>query len=292
MSSLQSALLVAAAAALAATGPSSIGNAAPAAPKPKAELVEVGGYEGDAMEPFLSRDGRFLFFNSSNAPGENTNIHFAEATGDAFAYRGVLFGTISYDLDAVPTMATDGRFCFVSPREYRRTQVSVLCGMFDGKKVNGAAPQPKLATAELGLLVFDVELAADGQTMIFAEGRFSGGETPDEADLHLATLTPRGFERVAGSEKIFANLNTSALEYAPSLSPDGLELHFTRLGGMWPFSSPRIFRATRPSADAPFGKPVEVKLGGFVEAPTTAPDGTLYFHKRVKNHFQIWRLRR
>ena len=29
------------------------------------ELVHIVGYTGDAMEPFLSRDGQFLFFNSN-----------------------------------------------------------------------------------------------------------------------------------------------------------------------------------------------------------------------------------
>jgi hypothetical protein len=30
------------------------------------ERVALVGYEGDAMEPFMSRDGRFLLFNNQN----------------------------------------------------------------------------------------------------------------------------------------------------------------------------------------------------------------------------------
>jgi hypothetical protein len=262
-------------------------HAAPAPKKP--EPVKIDGYTDDAMEPFLSRDGRYLFFNTRNAPGANTNIHFAEADGAGFKYRGILYGTISYDLDAVPTMAANGRFCFVSPRDYRRTRVSVLCGVFDGNKVNGTAPQATLASERLGRLIFDIDLAADGQTMIFAEGTFSGGEVPDEADLYLATLTPRGYERAPDSAKIFANVNTSSLEYAPTLTPDGLELFFTRPTGIWPFTKAKILRATRKSTDQPFGKPVELPIDGFVEGPTLAPDGTLYFHKQVGGGYEIWR---
>ncbi len=288
MPNLTRAACVAAAAVFAAAPPVA---AAPAKPKP--EEVVIAGYGDDAMEPFLSRDGRFLFFNTRNAPGSNTNIHFAEAEGSGFAYRGILYGTISYDLDAVPTMAADGRFCFVSPRDYRRTLVSVLCGAFDGKKVNRTAPEAGLATGAMGRLIFDVELSADGRTMVYAEGGFSGGEVPDDADLHLAELTPRGFVRVLGGEKLFASLNTSALEYAPALSPDGLTLYFTRLSGMWPFQSPSIYRATRSGPDQPFGKPERVRAAdGFVEGPTTAPDGTLYYHKRVGGGFRIYRLPR
>jgi hypothetical protein len=265
--------------------------AAPKAPVKKAEPVRIDGYADEAMEPFVSRDGRFLFFNTRNDPGANTNLHFAEVNDVGFTYRGILYGTISYDLDAVATMAADGRFCFVSPRDYRRTRVSVLCGVFDGKKVNGTIPQPKMATDRIGRLVFDVEMSADAQTMVFAEGTFSGEPVPDEADLYLAVLTQRGYERVPGGAKPFVNINTGSLEYAPGLSADGLTLYFTRLGGIWPFRSPSIYRATRNSPDQPFGKPVAVKgISGFVEGPSVGPDGSLYFHKKVGGRFQIWRL--
>ncbi len=264
--------------------------AAPAfATSQKAERVVVEGYADEAMEPFLSRDGRFLFFNTRNDPGANTNLHFAEAVGDAFIYRGILYGTISYDLDAVATMSSDNRFCFVSPRDYRRTRVSVLCGAFDGKSVNATTPQQNLATARMGRLIFDVELAADGQTMVFAEGTFSGGAAPDEADLYMARLGPRGFVRDPDS-KAFVAINTGDLEYAPGLSTDGLELYFTRITGIWPFRSPKIFHATRGSVDLPFGKPAQVEaIEGFVEGPSLAGDGTVYYHKKVGGQFQIWR---
>jgi hypothetical protein len=261
--------------------------AAPPAPKGP-EPVRIEGYADEAMEPFLSRDGKFLFFNTRN-DAANTNIHFAEATDKGFAYRGVLYGTISFDLDGVPTMAADGRFCFVSPRDYRRTRVSVLCGDFDGKKVKDTLPQPTLATERMGRLIFDVELSADGKTMIFAEGTFSGGPVPDEADLYIATLGQGGYVRTHEGRRILANINTSELEYAPALSEDGLELFFTRPSGIWPFSQPKIFRAKRANTDEPFGKPDELRIDGYVEGPTLAADGTLYFHKRVSGRFEIWR---
>jgi len=261
--------------------------AAPPAPK-GAQPVRINGLQDEAMEPFLSRDGKYLFFNSRN-DAANTNIQFAEATDQGFEYRGVLFGTISFDLDGVPTMSRDGRFCFVSPRDYRRTRVSVLCGDFDGKKVKNTAPEAALATERMGRLIFDVELSADGKTMIFAEGTFSGGAVPDDADLYIATLGQGGFVRTHEGRRIFANINTSELEYAPGLSEDGLELFFTRPSGIWPFSRPKIFRAKRATADEPFGIPEELKIDGHVEGPSLAADGTLYFHKLVDGRFEIWR---
>jgi hypothetical protein len=34
------------------------------------------------MEPFVSRDGKFLLFNNSNDPGNDTNLHFARGVDD------------------------------------------------------------------------------------------------------------------------------------------------------------------------------------------------------------------
>jgi hypothetical protein len=145
----------------------------------------------------------------------------------------------------------------------------------------------------LGRLIFDVELAADGQSMVFAEGTFSGDDAPDEADLYLATLGPRGFVRSPASAKIFASVNTGSLEYAPSLSADGLELYFTRVAGIWLFRKPRIFLARRASVEAPFGKPVELEsIEGFVEGPSIGIDNTLYFHRRLDDHYALWRVAR
>lgn len=262
--------------------------AAPTVP----ERVRIASYTGEAMEPFVSRDGKFLFFNTRNDPGVDTNLHVAEVSFDGhFRHLGLLEGTQSTDLDAVATMSADGQFCFISPREYRRTLVSVFCGTFDGTKVVDAAPQTGLATARLGRLIFDMEISADGRSMIYAEGGFSGKATPDDADLHLAKRGPNGFEPDPAGKRILARLNTDALEYAPGLSADGLTLTFTRLEGIWPFQTPSLFRATRARLNQPFGEPKRIAaIDGFVEGSTFGPDGALYYHKRVDGRFQIWRL--
>lgn len=258
------------------------------------ERVQIEGYAGEAMEPFLSRDGRYLFFNTRNDPSVDTDIHFAIRRDDLhFVHQGALAGTHSPDLDGVPTMASDGHFCFISPRDYRQTLNSVFCGRFDGKSVVELAPQTALKTSRLGRLIFDVELSADGQQMIFAEGSFSGGAAPDAADLYLAQRGADGYARSGDSARILAKVNTDALEYAPALSADGLELFFTRLTGFWIFRRTQIYHAVRAGPDAPFGEGVPVPLDGFIEGPTLSNDGhALYFHKLVDGHFGIWRVTR
>jgi hypothetical protein len=41
------------------------------------------------MEPFVSRDGKYLFFNNLNEPLVNTNLHWAERVDDLHSkHRG------------------------------------------------------------------------------------------------------------------------------------------------------------------------------------------------------------
>ena len=42
-----------------------------------ARVVTIQGYSGDAMEPFITRDGRFLIFNIRNDPPERTDLFYA-----------------------------------------------------------------------------------------------------------------------------------------------------------------------------------------------------------------------
>src|SRR5271165_5762887 len=53
------------------------------------QRVTIRGYDGHSMEPFLTRDGRYLMFNNLNDPKENTNLHYAERKDDlTFEYKG------------------------------------------------------------------------------------------------------------------------------------------------------------------------------------------------------------
>jgi len=271
---------------------------APAAPVvwSQPQPVRIEGYDGEAMEPFLSRDGAFLFFNTRNDPGVDTDIHVARRRDDlTFVHLGVVAGTKSSDLDGVPTMARDGSFCFISPRDYRQTLNSVFCGRFDGRDVVDVKPQMGLKTERLGRLIFDVELSADGAQLVFAEGTFGGGAAPDSAELHLASRAANGFVRDADGDLILAKVNAvDGLKYAAGLSADGLELFFTRLTGFWIFRGLEIMRAERVRVGDAFGAPVHVPLDGFVEGPTLSGDGhALYFHKKnADGRFGIWRITR
>ncbi len=255
--------------------------------------VRILGYNDDAMEPFLSRDGATLFFNNRNSPPEKTDLHWAERVDDlTFRYRGRVEGVNSPTLDGVATMTAGNRFCLMSIRSYFQNFASVYCGDWSGGRVTGLALQQHAAPLIAGRLVFDIEVDAAGQSMILADGLFRGGPVPARADLRQARLVDGEYRLAPADDPLFAAVNTRALEYAAALSADGLTLSFTRMEGPPPFSSATIWLARRAHTSDAFGAPVRIRaIQGFAEAATFTPDGrALYFHRRTGNSFTLWRV--
>jgi len=98
---------------------------------------------------------------------------------------------------------------------------------------------------------------------------------------------------------VLARINTRDLEYAASISADGLEIFFTRLpeaGIAAGNVRSHIMRATRTSRTAAFGEPSIIDVIGtsdFVEGPAITPDGrTLYYHKRDGDKFRLYKVTR
>lgn len=255
------------------------------------EAVHIRGYDEDAMEPFLSRDGRYLFFNNSNAPEVNTDLHYAERVNDLlFDYRGPVAGVNTLALDGVASMDQDQRFYFVSTQSYAQTFSTLYQGSFDEGVVSDVSLVGGISRGVPGQLNFDAEISADGNLLLFVDGVFSGSTFPDAADLAIAVRSVDGFSRLANSSELLAAINTSDLEYAPSLSRNGLELFFTR------YADGRfaIYRSTRWRADAAFEPAQRVELPeGLVEAPTLSVDErTLYFHQLIGTRYAIFRIQR
>lgn len=127
------------------------------------QRVVIRGYEGAAMEPFVTRDGRYLLFNNLNVPTVNTNLHYAERVDDlAFDYRGEIAGANSAALEGVPTMAADGTLCFVSTRSYDQTLSTLYCGRFTGGTVTDIRLLQDVSKRQRGHVNFDIEVSADG----------------------------------------------------------------------------------------------------------------------------------
>lgn len=259
-------------------------------------------------EPYVSRDGRFLFFNSGEAEG-NKDLHYAEATARGWEYRGALGPDVNTrkEVEGNPTMDRAGIFYFVDggvPAMIRTGRFSPDGRLLDLARV-AAAPARKVelfaqrVTGNMG-----VEVSADGSTLYFdrATWRLAGIRVRSilACDILLMTRTATGFAfDEARARRVLANVNGPDIDYAESISADDLELFFTRLAVADVESGnvrSRIMRAVRPSRDAPFEAPEMVASIGdrdFVEGPALTDDGrTLYYHKRVGQKFRLFRVRR
>jgi Tol biopolymer transport system component len=251
--------------------------------------VDISGYAGCAMEPFLSPDGKFLFFNTSDESKSKT-MRFAARTGpDSFRYLGELPGVNRHSGDAVdaavPSLDATGRFFFTSTRQYGEDRHSIFAGDFDGAAVTHVHPVEGDMSdpGQSGRINMDVGVSPDGNTLYISRTRFSllgllFHDPPAASDLLIAHRAGDRFDLDPRGPEILKTINAPALQYAPAISGDGLELYFTRASeGV----GPRIMVAVRPAPDAPFAEPRRIAaLTGFVEAPALSRDGQeLFFHK-------------
>jgi Tol biopolymer transport system component len=256
--------------------------------------VQINGYDGDAMEPFLSRDGRFLFFNNRNDPSINTDLYVAERIDSlTFDFLGSVDGANTPALEGVPTLDTGGTLYFVSTRTYDETYSTLYRGRFSEGSVSGVELVPGVSRQEPGIVNFDVEVSPDGSTLYFVDARF-GDDGPEAADLVIARRTADGFERASNTDALLRHINTDALEYAASISSDGREMFFTRARSITSGESPAIYRTSRDETGVPFDPAQRVSaMDGFVEGPTFSPDDrAVFYHKRENDRFVLYRVSR
>jgi len=259
------------------------------------ELVTVTGYSSDIMEPFISRDGSYLFFNDN---GSNKNIYYATYVNNTtFHYIGPISAINTSAVEGTPTLDVNNKFYYVSTANYNpptSAYDTLYSGAWNGSTVTGSAPLTGLAILTPGFVNFDIEVSRDGSTLYFDDGYFSGGSLPDSANIAIAVDTGSGLARLPNSSTIMANVNTADLEYAPAISIDGLELFFTRLN--LSNNGTGIYRSVRTSTSVPFGTPQLVSaITGFVEGPALSPDEkSLYYHRlnSTSGIFELYRVTR
>jgi hypothetical protein len=168
----------------------------------KPEQVTLRGYDDDSMEPFLTRDGRYLLFNNLNQPSVNTNLHYAERKDDLrFEYKGELEGVNTPALEGVPTMDKNHALYFVSPRSYDKTFSTIYRGKFADGKVSDVELVPGISRKQPGIVNFDVDVSPDGKTLYFVDAKFANGN-PVTADLVIAERREKAFDRAANSSTI------------------------------------------------------------------------------------------
>jgi hypothetical protein len=258
------------------------------------QAVTIEGYSGSAMEPFITRDGDYLLFNTSNVAPNIPSLQFAtRVNADTFEYQGPILGegvNVAEALSGTPTLDEEGELYFVSDRSYAQTLSTIYSGQFSAGLVTGVHLVSGVSDETPGAVDFDVEAGADGEALYVSVGHFeSDGVGPTSAGLELFEKVGDSFVVAPPSAKLLRKVNRAGqLDYAASISANELELFFTRASPALG-QGPEIYRATRSSAARPFGHVQRVAaIAGFAEAPSISADGTtLYYHELLGDTYEI-----
>jgi Tol biopolymer transport system component len=145
------------------------------------QLVTIEGYSGTAMEPFISPDGQYLLFNTSNvSPNIPTLQKATRINAQTFEYQGEIQGEGVNEpgvLSGTPTIDQGGDLYFISPRSYGQTLSTVFTGQFNSGTVTGVHLVSGISSAPF-FVDFDTSVSRDGSRMYVSVGDFTGGVGP------------------------------------------------------------------------------------------------------------------
>jgi hypothetical protein len=263
--------------------------------------VTINGVSFDAMEPFISPNGNYLFFNNIN-DGINTRLYYATKINDStFNYVGELIGTnqpIMPHLDAVADMDINGNFYWTSTRNYPAELNNLFHGIFSAGQVSEIERvQGDFNKNIPGWLVMDHGISLDGQFLYFNNARFDDAncQGPCETTLGIAQKDNAStFSTLPNSMTILQNINDSNyIYYAPCISSDHLELYYTRYlkGQITPSTVFEICVAIRSNSSSEFSVPKVLfseVISNLIEAPTLTVDkGIIYYHRKTSDSHKI-----
>lgn len=263
--------------------------------------VTIKGLSFDAMEPFISADDKYLFFNNKN-DGVKTKLFYAIKINDStFNYVGELTGANQSSpphLDAVADMDSNNNFYWTSTRNYPTELNNLFHGIFNSGNINNIERvQGDFNMGIPGWLTMDHGISLDGQFLFFNNARFDENncQGPCETTLGIAQkINDSTFNIVPNSDLILQNINDpNYIFYAPCISSDNLELYYTRyLKGE--ISESTIFEicvAVRKNSDDNFSIPKVLfsePIANLIEAPSLTTDkNIIYYHKKTLNTHKI-----
>ncbi len=259
-------------------------------------------------EPFVSRDGRFLFFNTGDRENHK-DLHFAEWKSGQWHYRGEMGPDVNTpsEVEGNPTMDADYNFLYIDSSTQtmaRKSHFYPITGKLGALREVKGIPEREVKPFKRFQGNMGVEVSADGDTLYFSRATwqmrgFSLGPFEDSDILFSQRREGKYVYDEAEAKRVMQYINTPDMEYAASISADGLELFFTRL----PLEDLKkgkvhswIMRAVRSNQMETFGMPEIIAAIGssdFVEGPSVTTDGKeLYYHKRVGEKFRLYKVTR
>ena len=263
--------------------------------------VTINGLTFDAMEPFISPDGDYLFFNNLN-DGINTKLYFATYVNDStFTFVDEINGTnqTNPQLNAVADIDEFDNFYWTSTRDYP----AQLDNLHHGTISNGTVTNIDRVYGDFnkntpGWLVMDHGISLDGQYLYFNNARFGDStcQGPCETEIGVAEkANDSTFYTLSNSESILQTVNDTNFKfYAPCISSNNLELYYTRYPDTTVLTPESLFEicvVVRNSPNDNFSEPTvlfSAQIGNLIEAPTLTQDMTImYYHKKTPTSHKI-----
>ena len=138
--------------------------------------VTINGLTFDAMEPSMSADGNYIFFNSLN-DGITTSLYYATKVNDStFNYTGALKGanqTISPRLDGVASSDSANNFFWTSLRNFPTQFDNCFHGTFNGTDVvNIGRLHGTFYIYTVGWLMMDATINYSGNLLYYTNAYF------------------------------------------------------------------------------------------------------------------------
>ncbi len=263
--------------------------------------VSINGLTFDAMEPFISPDGNYLFFNNIN-DGVDTKLFYATKINDStFTSVVELTGTTQtseFHLDAVADMDSNGNFYWTSTRDYPEELDNLFYGIFNSGNVSDIERvRGDFNMSIPGWLIMDHGISLDGQFLYFNNARFDDQNCigPCETRLGIAQkVNATTFNTLPNSTTILQNINDDDyVYYAPCISSDNLELYYTRYlkGTITASTVLEICVAVRKNVVDSFSIPKVLfseTISDLIEAPTLTTDkNIIYYHKKIPGSHKI-----
>lgn len=255
--------------------------------------VTITGLSFDAMEPCLSPDENYLFFNSLN--GGNKSIYYATRVNDTvFTYVGEVGGvnqTTAQHIDAAPSLDSADNFIWISTRNYPANMDNLHHGKFNSGNVPAIGRiHGNFYIYSPGWVIMDQTTSYDGKYLYYNNAYFNNCSVPCEAKIGIAQkLNDSTYYKISNTDTILKNVNdTSCLVYAPFLTKDGLELYYTRMV-KGSFNTEICVSVRNTPADT-FSAPLVI-YSDFPNSPEAATLDTgkqkMYYHKKIGGIYKI-----
>ncbi|MER2566363.1 MAG: hypothetical protein ABTQ32_36915 [Myxococcaceae bacterium] len=263
--------------------------------------LTITGNPGSAMEPRLSPDERFLFWNDKPASDDAMQLHVAtRVDAGVYSYVGPLEGAnVDGFLDGVPAIDSSNRFFFVSLRTYGQNMRTIYSARFDpsGPRLTDVTPiDDAISEKKAGVVDIDIDVSNDGTVLIVSRAEFAPGSTgPSKSRLEIFGVDA-GVPFVSPALAAWPsriNESTTCRQYAAHLSSDGLELFSTvlPLGAVEPADF-RLAVSRRSSVTEPFGPGATLDSisGLLLEGPNLSLDGKRLTYHRFNQTTGRWGL--